>query len=209
MLPARQARARHARDAPWNCGRSQSRLAAVRLLWEVEHGVYRAREFDHPPWNSCVGSSNLGHPQQAPQLLAHLEWWRAYYHGCRVLTNPCEWRSCRHESERANGWRNETSKVLLRWQRAEPLDVGRRARCSRILYQRFPLERLTSQRGTVACCREMGEDTCRRARKESHAGESRPVWTASSPSTGPKWVCKGPVDLSTCPMAVPVEEQKF
>jgi transposase-like protein/IS1 family transposase len=28
--------------------------------------------------------------QQASQLLAHLEWWRAYYHGCRVLTNHCE-----------------------------------------------------------------------------------------------------------------------
>jgi len=28
--------------------------------------------------------------QQAPQLLAHLEWWRAYYHGCRVLMNRCE-----------------------------------------------------------------------------------------------------------------------
>ncbi len=27
--------------------------------------------------------------QQAPQLLAHLEWWRAYYHGCRVLTKRC------------------------------------------------------------------------------------------------------------------------
>jgi IS1 family transposase len=27
--------------------------------------------------------------QQAPQLLAHLEWWRAYYLLC-VHTNPCE-----------------------------------------------------------------------------------------------------------------------
>ncbi len=26
----------------------------------------------------------------APQLLAHLEWWRAYDHGCRDLTNPFE-----------------------------------------------------------------------------------------------------------------------
>jgi hypothetical protein len=26
----------------------------------------------------------------APHLLAHLEWWRAYYHGCRVLTKRCE-----------------------------------------------------------------------------------------------------------------------
>ncbi len=28
--------------------------------------------------------------QQAPHLLAHLEWWRASYHGCRVLMNRCE-----------------------------------------------------------------------------------------------------------------------
>ncbi|HEX6478686.1 MAG TPA: hypothetical protein VF043_07565 [Ktedonobacteraceae bacterium] len=28
--------------------------------------------------------------QQSPQLLAHPEWWRAYYHGCRVLTKRCE-----------------------------------------------------------------------------------------------------------------------
>jgi IS1 family transposase len=27
--------------------------------------------------------------QQSPQLLANLEWWRAYYHGCRVLTKRC------------------------------------------------------------------------------------------------------------------------
>ena len=27
--------------------------------------------------------------QQTPQLLAHLEWWRAYYHGCRVLMRRC------------------------------------------------------------------------------------------------------------------------
>ena len=27
--------------------------------------------------------------QQSPQLLAHLEWWRAYYHGCRVHTKRC------------------------------------------------------------------------------------------------------------------------
>jgi hypothetical protein len=27
--------------------------------------------------------------QHSPHLLAYLEWWRAYYHGCRVLTNCC------------------------------------------------------------------------------------------------------------------------
>ena len=40
--------------------------------------------------------------QQSPHLLAHLEWWRAYYHGCRVLTSHCEWRSCSHEREVVN-----------------------------------------------------------------------------------------------------------
>lgn len=28
--------------------------------------------------------------KSAPHLLAHLECWRAYYHGCRVLTKRCE-----------------------------------------------------------------------------------------------------------------------
>jgi IS1 family transposase len=27
--------------------------------------------------------------QQSSHLVAHLEWWRAYYHGCRVHTNRC------------------------------------------------------------------------------------------------------------------------
>jgi len=27
--------------------------------------------------------------QQSPQLLSHLEWWRAYYHGCRALMKRC------------------------------------------------------------------------------------------------------------------------
>jgi hypothetical protein len=40
--------------------------------------------------------------QPSPHLLAYLEWWRAYSHGCRVLTNHCEWPSCSHESEGAN-----------------------------------------------------------------------------------------------------------
>jgi IS1 family transposase len=31
--------------------------------------------------------------QQSPHLQAHLEWWRGYYHGCRVLTHRSAWRS--------------------------------------------------------------------------------------------------------------------
>jgi hypothetical protein len=40
--------------------------------------------------------------QQASQLLAHLEWWRAYYHGCRVRTNHFEWPSCSRQREVAD-----------------------------------------------------------------------------------------------------------
>jgi hypothetical protein len=40
--------------------------------------------------------------QQSPHLLAHLEWWRAYSHGCRVLTKHLEWRSCSRENEVAD-----------------------------------------------------------------------------------------------------------
>jgi len=32
---------------------------------------------------------------------------------------------------------------------------------------------------------------------EPHSGQGRPLWTASSPKTGPKWVYRGLVDLST------------
>jgi hypothetical protein len=74
----------------------------------------------------------------APPLLAHLEWWRAYYHGCRVLTNHCEWRSCSHESQRASWRRNAIGTLPLQWQPAEPPDDGPPARCSLAPCRRFP-----------------------------------------------------------------------
>jgi IS1 family transposase len=49
-----------------------------RVNLTVRHGV------------SALARRTWATSQQAPQLLAHLEWWRAYYHGCRALTNPCE-----------------------------------------------------------------------------------------------------------------------
>jgi hypothetical protein len=84
--------------------------------------------------------------QQSPHLLAHLEWWRAYYHGCRVLTTHCQWRSCSRENEGATFWRTAIDNVRRRWQRAEPPDDGRLVRCSLAPCQRFPLERHPSQR---------------------------------------------------------------
>ena len=99
-----------------------------RVNLTVRHGV------------SALARRSWATSQQASQLLAHLEWWRAYYHGCRVPTNPSEWRSCSRESEVANGRRNAIGTGLPPWQLAEPPDDGRRARCSRAPCQKLPLE---------------------------------------------------------------------
>jgi hypothetical protein len=77
--------------------------------------------------------------QQASQLLAHLEWWRAYYHFVRP-TIHFEWRSCSHESEVANWRRNAFGNGLQPWPPGEPPDDGRHARYSLVHCHRFPLE---------------------------------------------------------------------
>ena len=44
---------------------------------------------------------------------------------------------------------------------------------------------------------ETGEDTRRNPRMEPGSGKRRSLWTASSRKTGPKWVWKRLVELST------------
>jgi hypothetical protein len=83
--------------------------------------------------------------QQTPHLLAHLEWWRAYYHGCRVPMLRYECLSCSHKSEGANVWRNAIDSVPQPWQWREPTGDGRHARYSRAPCHRFALERHRSQ----------------------------------------------------------------
>jgi hypothetical protein len=65
--------------------------------------------------------------QQTPQLLAHLEWWRAYYHGCRVRMPRCKWRLCSLVSEVASFCRNAIDSVRQPWQPEEPIDDGQQA----------------------------------------------------------------------------------
>jgi hypothetical protein len=52
-----------------------------RVNLTVRHGV------------SALARRTWATSQQAPHLLAHLEWWRAYSHGCRVPMQRCEWHS--------------------------------------------------------------------------------------------------------------------
>jgi len=70
--------------------------------------------------------------QQSPYLLAHLEWWRAYYHFVR----PHESLRVRLEQPRERGGK----RLAQRYRQRTPAD-GRRARCSLARCQRFPLER--------------------------------------------------------------------
>ena len=37
------------------------RLTSIRLLWPVEHSIYRADQSDCSSWDSCASSSHVGH----------------------------------------------------------------------------------------------------------------------------------------------------
>jgi hypothetical protein len=51
--------------------------------------------------------------------------------------------------------------------------------------------------GAVSYHGEMGEGARRNTRMEPGSRKRRPLWTASSRKTDPKWVCKGLDELST------------
>src|SRR5260370_13258436 len=83
MLSVAQAGAGHARDAPWDTGRSENRLARTRPLWAAKHCLYRAGESDVRHRVAALACHTWATAKPAPQLLIHLEWWRAYYHFVR------------------------------------------------------------------------------------------------------------------------------
>ena len=87
--------------------------------------------------------------QQSPQLLAHLEWWRAYYHGCRVLTIRCEWPLQNLANEGGSVWRNASGSGRRRWQLGKRTGGGQQGKCSRASCLRFALERHASLIGEV------------------------------------------------------------
>jgi hypothetical protein len=59
-LPASQAGARHAGDAPGDTGRSHYRLAGTGFLWSVEHRFHRAGESDRPSRRGSARTPHLG-----------------------------------------------------------------------------------------------------------------------------------------------------
>src|SRR5260370_40239423 len=67
-LPAAQAGAGHARDAPWDRRRSHGRLAGIGPLRTTEHRLYRAGESYCPSWGSSLGTSHMGHGPTSPTV---------------------------------------------------------------------------------------------------------------------------------------------
>ena len=61
MLPTTQARARQARDAPRDRGRSHDVLTGDGLLWTAQYRFYRTRESDGPSRRLSSDTPDLGH----------------------------------------------------------------------------------------------------------------------------------------------------
>ena len=135
--------------------------------------------------------------QQSPHLLAHLEWWRAYYHFVRPHES-LRVALCSRANEVASVWRNATDNGRQRWQRGERTDDGQHARCSLAPCRRFPLESHSSQMWLQ----------CHVARKSVNVPAEELGWSLTpgrgglsglptDEKTSPKWVRRRLVELST------------
>jgi hypothetical protein len=71
-LPAAQADAGYACDAPGNRRGSQGRLTKTGFLGAAEHRFYRAGESDRPSWGGSAGTSHLGHGEACSTTLSPL-----------------------------------------------------------------------------------------------------------------------------------------
>ena len=71
-LPAAQADAGYACDAPGNKRGSHGRLTKTGLLGAAEHLVYQAGESDRPSWGGSAGTSHLGHGEARSTPLSPL-----------------------------------------------------------------------------------------------------------------------------------------
>jgi hypothetical protein len=82
-LSAAQARASYACDAPWNKRSSHGHLARAGSLWTTQHRFLERVNLTVRHGVAALARRTWATAKLAPQLLAHLEWWRAYYHFVR------------------------------------------------------------------------------------------------------------------------------
>jgi hypothetical protein len=196
-LPTAQAGSGHARDAAGDRGRSHSRLTGIGFLWTTEHGFHRAGESDCPTRGGSSRTPDLGHVPTgstapgSPGVVASL---------LPFCTPSC---SAAGEARAAARTRGQTAGATLSATDAshgsgknEPT-MDSQGGALVPLAKGFRLRGSQARWGALSCPRKIGEGIRIRARTEPHSRKRRPVWTASSPKTGPKWVCRGLVNLST------------
>ena len=128
--------------------------------------------------------------QQSPHLLAHLDWWRAYYHFARphsalrvALVQP----KARGGSRLAQRYRQRTPAMAAgrtnrRWSARGALSP---------LAKGFRLRGIEARWGAVSVNGEIGEGASSSTRMGVHSGERRPVRLPYNEKIGPNWVWRG------------------
>jgi hypothetical protein len=196
-LPATEAGPGLARDASWHRGRSHRYFTGTGFLWTAQYRFYRTGESDRAPWDSRSGPPDLGHspagptaaspPRVVASLLPFCPSSRSAAGEARAAAKPW-WQAggaTLSAADTCDGCRQNTSTMDSQGGALMPFAAAFRLRGSQARW------------GAVSCPRKMGEGIRRQTRIEPHSRKRRPLWTASSPKTGPKWVCSGLVDLST------------
>jgi transposase InsO family protein len=83
MLPAAQAGAREARDALGDTDSSHGHLQGLGLTGRLNTAFIERVNLTVRHGVAALARRTWATAQQAPHLLVHLEWWRAYYHFVR------------------------------------------------------------------------------------------------------------------------------
>jgi CBS domain-containing protein/transposase-like protein len=196
-LSTAQAATGLARHASWNRGRSHSRLTRDGLLRPVEHGFYRAGESDHPPWNSCTGSSHLGHGEACPTAAGQSRVVAGLLSFCASSPIPAG------EARAATRTRWQTARATLsaansrHGSRQNPSTMDRARGALVPLTAGFRLSTTEARRGAGSCREKVDKGTRRRARREPHAKVRWPVWTVNGRKNQPKQRSQELVELST------------
>jgi hypothetical protein len=169
----------------------------IGLLWTTQHRFHRTGQSDHPPWNSRAGTPHLGHFPTGSTASGPSGVVASVLSCC---PSPC---LAAGEARAAARTRGQPAGAMLPTpdscdgsrQNSSTMDGARGALVP--LAKGFRLRGSQARWGAVSCRGKVGEGTRRGARMEPHSGKGRHFWTASSHKTGPKWVCRELVDLST------------
>jgi hypothetical protein len=174
-LPAAQAGACHASNAPGDTGRSYHRLAETGFLWTVEHGFHRAGSTNRPSRRGSARTPHLGHgsavlmPARSSGMVES------------VLSLCTSSRSAANSAHAASRARRQTSGATLPTTYAcdgsrkntSTMDSERGAHLS--IAASLRLKVIEARCGCSVLSRGDGEDASRRTRMEPRSRIRRPV----------------------------------